>query len=346
MVSRVIAIVGPTAAGKSALALALAEALGGEIVNADALQVYRGFDIGTAKPSLEERRRVPHHLVDILDPQERYSAGEFARRARSVLREIAGRGRPAILVGGSGLYLRALWSGIAPLPPADAAVRSRLRERLAVEGLASLYAELARLDPQTAARLGAGDTQRILRALEVAIATGESLTTWIARHPFGTEKISMRKVGLTLPRSVLYDAIADRVRSMMSAGWLDEVRELLARGIDRASPAFQAIGYRQWVEYLDGARSREESLQRVVTLTRRFAKRQETWFRREEGIDWWDARRTQDCLRSMMEMFELAEMAQMPEIAEIGEIAEIAERAEMTEIAGMAEPTGLPGGGG
>ena len=136
--SRIIAIVGPTASGKSALALALAEALGGEIVNADALQVYRGFDIGTAKPTLAERNRVPHHLVDILDPAERYSAGEFARRARIALGEIAARGRAAILVGGSGLYLRALWSGIAPLPPVDAVVRGRLLERLEGEGLAAL----------------------------------------------------------------------------------------------------------------------------------------------------------------------------------------------------------------
>lgn len=323
--SRVIAIVGPTAAGKSALALDLAEAIGGEIVNADALQVYRGFDIGTAKPSLEERRRVPHHLIDVLSPGERYSAGEFARRARSALREIAGRRRPAILVGGSGLYLRALWSGIAPLPPVDTAVRSGLLARLETDGLSPLYAELGRLDPQTAARLGEGDTQRILRALEVVHATGEPLTAWIARQPFGTETVPMRKVGLTLPRGLLYDAIAARVRSMISAGWLEEVRELLASGVDRASPAFQAIGYRQWVEFLDGACGYEEALQSVVTLTRRFAKRQETWFRREEGVDWWDARRSVECLTSMMDMVELVEPA---------------------EIAEMAESTGSPGGGG
>jgi len=339
-VSLVIAIVGPTAAGKSALALALAEAVGGEIVNADALQVYRGFDIGTAKPSQEDRRRVPHHLVDILDSTERYSAGEFARRARSALKEIAERRRTAILVGGSGLYLRALWSGIAPLPPVDAAVRSRLHARLEAEGLSPLHAELARLDPQTTARLGGGDSQRILRALEVAITTGESLTSWIARQPFGTETVSMRKVGLTLPRSVLYDAIAVRVRSMLNSGWLDEVRDLLAGGVDRASPALQAIGYRQWLEFLDGARSYEESLQKVITLTRRFAKRQETWFRREQGIDWWDARKSRDCLTSMLDMVGATEMAQMANLAQITELA------EMTEIAGKAEPTGSPGGGG
>ncbi|MEO8196104.1 MAG: tRNA (adenosine(37)-N6)-dimethylallyltransferase MiaA [Thermoanaerobaculia bacterium] len=324
---QVIAIVGPTASGKSALALALAEALGGEIVNADALQVYRGFDIGTAKPTPAEQRRIPHHLIDILDPGERYSAGEFARRARAALAAIAASGRTAILVGGSGLYLRALWSGIAPLPPVDTEVRGRLLERLDGEGLASLFADLSRLDPATAARLGAGDTQRILRALEVALATGEALSSWIARQPFGAEPVAMRKVGLTLPRGLLYDAIAARVQSMVGAGWLEEVRALLARGVDRSSPAFQAIGYRQWVGFLDGEVSFDASLQQVVTSTKRFAKRQETWFRREEGIEWWDARRTRDCLTSMIEM---------PAVA----------GGEPEKIAGIAVPTGAPGGGG
>jgi tRNA dimethylallyltransferase len=326
-VPRVFAIVGPTASGKSALAMALAEATGGEIVNADALQVYRGFDIGTAKPSQEERTRVPHHLVDILDPGERYSAGEFARRARAALAEIAARRHTAILVGGSGLYLRALWSGIAPLPPVDERARAALLERLERAGLAALYAELVRLDPPTAARLGPGDTQRILRALEVVISTGETLTSWIGRQPFGAEPVAMHKVGLTLPRSVLYDAIAARVQAMLDAGWLDEVRALLASGVERSAPAFQAIGYRQWVELLDGVASSEASLQKVVTLTRRFAKRQETWFRREEGIGWWDARRTRECLTSMMEM---------PEVASAGP----------AKAAGIAEPTGATGGGG
>ena len=325
--SQVIAIVGPTASGKSALALTLAEGVGGEIINADALQVYRGLDIGTAKPTPEDRRRVPHHLIDILDPGERYSAGEFARRARIALAEISARGRTAILVGGSGLYLRALWSGIAPLPPVDLAVRGRLLERLERDGLQALYAELAALDPTTAARLGAGDTQRILRALEVALATGETLTSWIARQPFGSEPMAMRKIGLTLPRALLYDAIAARVEAMLSGGWLDEVRALVGAGTDRSCPAFQAIGYRQWIAVLDGVADFEAARQQVVTLTKRFAKRQETWFRREPGVEWWDARQSRECLRSMLEM---------PAVA----------GGEPEKIAGIAEPAGAPGGGG
>ena len=208
--------------------MAFAEAVGGEIVNADALQVYRGFDIGTAKPSPEERRRVPHHLVDVLDPGERYSAGEFARRARAALAEIAARGRTAILVGGSGLYLRALWSGIAPMPPVDALVRAALLERLERRrvGGAPCRARASRPADGGAAR------PRPTRSAFCApsrwrSSTGETLTSWIARQPFGAEPVAMHKVGLTLPRGVLYDAIAARVQAMIDAGWLDEVRALL-----------------------------------------------------------------------------------------------------------------------
>jgi tRNA dimethylallyltransferase len=285
-----LAIVGATATGKSALALALAEELGGEIVNADALQVYRGFDIGTAKPTPEERRRVPHHLIDILDPHERYSAGEFARRARAAIGEIEGRGRLPIVVGGSGLYLRALIEGISPVPPGDPATRRALRARLAGEGLPALYAELARRDPETAARLAPGDTQRILRALEVALVSGVPLTTWISRQPFGMERLSATRVGLTLPRAVLYDAIAGRVLRMVERGWVDEVAELLRSGIEPSLPAFQAIGYRQLARHVLGEWPLERAIDAILQATRRFAKRQETWFRKEPDVTWFEAR--------------------------------------------------------
>ncbi|MEO1370585.1 MAG: tRNA (adenosine(37)-N6)-dimethylallyltransferase MiaA, partial [Acidobacteriota bacterium] len=171
----VVVIVGPTAAGKSSMALRLAQDVGGEIINADALQVYRGLEIGTDKPSAEMRRAVPHHLVDILDPEEPYSAGEFARRARSALDEIAGRGRTAFVVGGSGLYLRALLEGLAPVPRSDPTTREQLEARLEAEGLPALRRELERVDPETAARLTLGDTQRTLRALEVFEVSGIAL---------------------------------------------------------------------------------------------------------------------------------------------------------------------------
>jgi tRNA dimethylallyltransferase len=281
-----LAIVGATATGKSALALALAKELGGEIINADALQVYRGFDLGTAKPKAAERAAVPHHLIDILEPHERYSAGEFARRAREAMAEIEGRGKVPIVVGGSGLYLRALFSGLSPIPPGDPEVRAELCRRLGEEGLPALAAELARRDPETAARLPPGDTQRILRALEVALVTGVPLSAWISRQPFGTQGIAAIQVGLTVARGLLYDRIASRVAEMVAGGWVEEVTGLLQRGLEPTLPAFQAIGYRQLARHVQGEQPLEASIADTVQATRRFAKRQETWFRKEPGLTW------------------------------------------------------------
>ena len=286
---RVLALVGATATGKSALALRLGEAVGAEIVNADALQVYRGVDIGTAKPSATDRARVPHHLIDLLEPSEPFSAGEFARRARAALAEIEGRGRAALVVGGSGLYLRALTGGLAPLPPPDPELRAGLERRRAAHGLAPLRAELERLDPATAARLKAGDTQRTLRALEVVLATGRPLSSWLAAPEVGArEPLTLRKVGLTLPRALLYDRIESRVAQMVTRGWLDEVRVLLESGVRAGCPAFRAIGYAQWVRHLAGELAYDDALRAIMTATRRYAKRQETWYRRETDVEWLD----------------------------------------------------------
>jgi tRNA dimethylallyltransferase len=290
-VSRIIAIVGPTGVGKSELALAVAERAGAEIVNADALQVYRGLDIGTAKPTAEDRARVPHHLIDILAPAERFSAGRFADLARSALDGIARRARPALVVGGSGLYLRALLAGLAPLPAIPPAIRARLCARLDEEGLPALRRELEMVDPVTAARLAPGDTQRTLRALEVAQASGRPLSEWLASRPAGAAALAgVPRIGLTLPRALLYDRIASRVHRMVARGWLDEVRSLLANGVGPDAPAFQAIGYAQWLRHLAAETDVEETTRRIVVATRRYAKRQETWFRREPGIEWHDAR--------------------------------------------------------
>lgn len=288
---KIVALIGATATGKSSVALAAAATTGAEIVSADALQVYRGLDIGTAKPTLEERHRVRHHLIDVVDPDARFSAGEYARRAREALADIAARDRPAIVVGGSGLYLRALFSGLSEIPPTPSEIRVELLARLREQGLAGLRSELELADPVTARRLAPGDTQRTLRALAVLLATGRPLSEWLAVASDRAGVPAASKIGLTLPRAVLYDRIEARIVEMIDRGWIDEVKRLLASGISRDAPALQAIGYRDWIRHLDGELSREETVVRIVKATRRFAKRQDTWFRREEQVDWSDARR-------------------------------------------------------
>ncbi len=285
----VLVILGPTAVGKSALGLQLAEQIDGEIINADALQVYRGFDVGTAKPTAEERERVRHHLVDILDPHERFSAGDFARRAGLAIEDIGRRAKVPIVVGGSGLYLRALLEGIAEIPLLDPRLTDYLRRQLADDGLAKLRFRLDLLDPETAARLASGDTQRTLRALAVALGTGRPLSAWIADRPFGQQPLPALRIGLTLPRAILYDRIADRVRSMVQKGWVEEVVELLDQGLSPSLPAFQAIGYRQLAEVARGRTTLEEAIAETIRATTRFAKRQATWYRNEKNITWFSA---------------------------------------------------------
>ncbi|MFN7962132.1 MAG: tRNA (adenosine(37)-N6)-dimethylallyltransferase MiaA [Thermoanaerobaculia bacterium] len=296
-----IALVGPTAVGKSALALELARELDAEILNGDALQVYQGLDIGTAKPTAAEQAQVPHHLIDILTPDERYSAGEFARRAREVLEDLERRGKRGILVGGSGLYYRALLEGLSPIPPGDPEVRQALRVELGERGLPALVAELARVDPRTAERLPAGDTQRVLRALEVARVSGRPLSAWIEDKPLGWQQISALRIGLTLPRSILYHRIQGRTTQMFQSGWVGEVEALLARGWQAEMPAFQAIGYRQIVGHLQGAVSLDSAVEETIRATRHFAKRQGTWFRKEAGIMWFDAQNLKSLKREVGE---------------------------------------------
>jgi tRNA dimethylallyltransferase len=281
-----LALLGATASGKSAVALQLAEELGAEIVSADAFQVYRGLDIGTAKPTIAERRRVTHHLVDILEPREELSAGAFARLAAAALEEIRARGRPALVVGGSGFYLEALWRGLAPIPDVPREVREQWRARLESEGLVALRRELERVDPATAARLAARDSQRLLRALEVAAFSGRSLSSWQAEGRRPVTALRPLKVGLTVPRAVLYDRIRARLACMVERGWVEEVGGLLAGGVEPSTPAFRAIGYRRLASVVQGEVDLERALVATERDTRRYAKRQGTWFRREAGIRW------------------------------------------------------------
>jgi tRNA dimethylallyltransferase len=292
---RVLAILGPTAVGKSWLGLLLGETLPGEIISADALQAYRGFDIGTAKPSAAECLRVPHHLIDIRDPDEPYSAGEFSRLASGKLEEIRQRQRRPLVVGGSGLYVRALLDGISPIPATSREIREELGRELADCGLSSLFRRLEKVDPATASRLSRGDTQRVMRALEVVLSTGRPLSSWLADNPTGPGGLESVRLGLTLPRDVLYDRISERVGAMIGAGWVEEVEGLLNEGYGPGIPAFQAIGYRQLAEHIAGKISLEEAIAKIVRATCRYAKRQMTWFRREEAIFWFSMEDSRQC---------------------------------------------------
>lgn len=278
-----VAVVGPTGSGKSALALRLAQEFGGEIVNCDSLQLYRGFDIGTAKTPARERRGIPHHLFDVLTPKESYSAGEYARTAREVVAEIAGRGRLPVVVGGTGFYLRALLEGLPALPGRDEGLRERLAARERVRP-GSLHRILRRLDPGAAARIHERDTQKTMRALEVRLLTKAALPPVEAGR--GIEGYAVVKLGLDPDRAELQRRLEARTRGMFAQGLIEEVRGLLAGGATGDEKAFEALGYKQAVKHLRGEITLEEAVESTVIETRQYAKRQRTWFRRDAEIRW------------------------------------------------------------
>lgn len=270
-------IMGPTASGKSALALALAERIGGEIINADSMQVYRDFRILTARPSLEEEAQAPHHLYGHVDAAERYSTGRWLTDALAAIADIRARGQTPILVGGTGLYFKALTQGLAEMPSIDPELRGALQERAATEGAPALYAELAKLDPQTAARLEPNDTPRIIRALEVIETTGESITSFQANTKPALAPDQWRGLALTPDREALYAAINTRFDKMLEQGALDEVRAFAARNLDPTLPATKAHGAPALTAYLRGEISLAAATEIGQRDTRRYAKRQFTW---------------------------------------------------------------------
>jgi tRNA dimethylallyltransferase len=277
-----ILIAGPTASGKSALALALAEQFGGIIVNADSMQVYRDLRIITARPSLEDEARVPHRLYGHVDAGENYSTGRWCRDVAEVLAETAAQGRIPILVGGTGLYFKALTSGLAAVPPIPADVRTHVRGRLQSEGVAPLFAELTKRDPVTAQRLMPNDRSRISRALEVVLATGRSLTDWHREGlPALIDPTRAVKVFLTCERKQLVARIETRFAVMLMGGALDEVKALAARHLDPLLPAMKAHGVPWLLRHLNGEISIDEAAAGAVMDTRRYAKRQVTWFRNQ-----------------------------------------------------------------
>ena len=305
-----IAVMGPTASGKTALAVELARRLDGEIVSVDSALVYRGLDIGAAKPDAAERGGVPHHLIDVRDPWQPYSAAEFASDARAAVLDIAARGKVPVLAGGTGLYFQALLRGLAAMPPADPAVRAALAAEAAARGWADLHAELRALDPEAGARIRPGDAQRIQRALEVYRVSGRPISAWQRDPP--PPRLAVKVLPLVLApaqRERLHQRIAARFDAMLQAGFLDEVRRLRALPQLQAHPAplelpaVRAVGYRQAWEFLDGQGDAARFRERGIFATRQLAKRQLTWLRGELDARWFDPERDLPRIRDAVAMF-------------------------------------------
>ena len=305
-----VAVMGPTASGKTAFAVELARQYGGEIVSVDSALVYRGLDIGAAKPDARERAGVPHHLLDIREPWQPYSAAEFAGDARLAIDGIVARGRLPVLAGGTGLYFQALLRGLAAMPEADPGLREAIAAEATQRGWAALHEELARVDPPAAARIRPGDTQRIQRALEVYRLSGRPISAWQRDPP--PPRLPLRVLKLVLApvdRAVLHARIARRFDAMLDAGFLDEVRALRTRPELRAHPrpldlpALRAVGYRQAWEHLDGATDAAAFRDRAVHATRQLAKRQLTWLRGELDARWFDPERDGGQLRQAVACF-------------------------------------------
>ncbi|GAA5080148.1 tRNA (adenosine(37)-N6)-dimethylallyltransferase MiaA [Lysobacter panacisoli] len=306
-----IALMGPTASGKTALALDWAERFGGEILSVDSALVYRHLDIGSAKPTAQERERVPHHLLDLREPWQPYSAAEFAVDARRALDDVLARGRLPILAGGTGLYFHALLHGLSPMPEADPATRASLEREAAERGWAALHADLLRIDPEAAARIHATDAQRIQRALEVYRLSGRTISDWRREAP-AAPALPVRVLRLVLApqdRAVLHERIEYRFDRMLAEGFLDEVRALRAMPELRDHPAplelpaLRAVGYRQAWEHLDGATGAAEFRDRGVYATRQLAKRQLTWLRGELDAQWFDPQREAAALEAARARF-------------------------------------------
>lgn len=281
-----VAVLGPTASGKSALGLALAERLGGEIINCDSTAVYRGFDIGTDKLAESERRGIPHHLIDIAEPTERYSAARFAADAARTVREIDARGRVPIVVGGTGLYYRALTRGLFPGPARDDRTRARLEAVAARRGPGRLLRWLARVDPASATRILPRDTRRMVRALEVYLLTGRALTDHFDATERPLPEFEPIPIALAPDRALIAERVAARVDQQFARGIVAEIEALLAAGVPRSANAFGGLVYRQVLEMLDGVRGEAETRALIVQENMRYAKRQLIWFRKEPNLRW------------------------------------------------------------
>jgi tRNA dimethylallyltransferase len=283
---RLVVILGPTASGKSALGITLAEHLGGEVLVCDSTQVYRRLTIGTAKVPPPEQRGIAHHLTDLVEPNELFTAGEYRRRALETLADLGRRNKLPILTAGTGLYLRALLEGLADAPTRSEGLRKRLRQKAERRGPGYLHRLLARLDREAADRIASRDTQKIIRSIEIRLLAGRPVGAIHRSGRTGLEGYEVRKIGLLPPRAALYRQIDKRVERMIEAGFIEEVRELVSGGVPADAKAFQFIGYSELRAHLEGSLERVEAIRKIQQATRRFAKRQITWFRKEHGVDW------------------------------------------------------------
>jgi tRNA dimethylallyltransferase len=283
-----ILILGPTGSGKTALSLALGERFHGEIISCDSVAVYRGMDLGSAKPSGEEQRRIPHHLIDVAIPNQPFTAGEYSRQARAAMRQIATRGHLPIITGGTGLYLRALTMGLCAAPPMQQEIRARLHRGLDSRSPNWLHRMLQRLDPASATRIHANDTPKLIRALEVCFTTGQPMSLILSSGPETARDpligFRLLRIGLNPPRQALYDRLNQRAAEMFASGLIEETRDLLAK-YGRVK-ALDALGYRQALAVLDGTTPLSEAIAAAQQGHRNYAKRQRTWFRREPDVDW------------------------------------------------------------
>jgi len=282
----IILVVGPTGVGKSATALALAGELGGEIINCDSMQVYRGFDIGTDKPSLEDRQRIPHHLLDLIDSSSQFTAADFAVHALDAVRAILLRGKIPFIVGGTGLYFKALLDGLFPGPGRDAALRRALNAEADESGHEALWKRLEAIDPLYARKIGKNDRLRIIRALEVYTLTGTPMSEHFLRTKSRLEDFQVLRIGLQLPRGELYRRIEDRIDRMFERGLVEEVRMLLDAGASEQAPPFRALGYKYVLKLVHNDIGFDEAVALTKIDTRHYAKRQMTWFKKMSDVNW------------------------------------------------------------
>jgi len=289
MLRKILVILGPTASGKTKVSLEIADILKGEIISADSRQIYRFMDIGTAKPSLEERKKVPHHLIDIVNPDEYFSAADYSAKAREAIKNILGRGKEPIVIGGSGLYLRALFKGIFKGPGKDEKLRSKLKKRAEESGIESLHRELVKKDPEAAKKIGPHNLVRIIRALEVYELTGKKISDLQKKGEYPPEEYDFVKIGLELDREQLYQRIEQRVDQMITSGLVYEVKSLKEKGYDLRFAPLKTFGYKEIFQYQNGEISLEQAKGKIKLETRHYAKRQITWFKKEEGIFWINA---------------------------------------------------------